>query len=135
MTWKPGMPRNGALEINEMCVIAHGNSKDHGFWEGEEDPGELPIKTTERIVALKIALIHSEASEALEEARDDGLIGDLNADRRDAKGKPIGIAAELADIVIRVGDLAGWLGIDLELAIERKHAHNVSRPRKHGKAF
>ena len=39
---------------------------------------------------------------------------------------------ELADIVIRCLDTAETFGVDLERAIEAKHAYNGSRPRKHG---
>ena len=42
------------------------------------------------------------------------------------------MASELADIVIRVGDLAERLGIDLGRAVEEKHAFNLTRAMKHG---
>jgi len=42
------------------------------------------------------------------------------------------LPSELADIVIRVYDLAGALGIDLDAAIEVKHQYNVGRPYRHG---
>jgi NTP pyrophosphatase (non-canonical NTP hydrolase) len=42
---------------------------------------------------------------------------------------------ELADIVIRVADLAGGLDIDLEDEILKKMEKNTLRPYKHGKKF
>jgi NTP pyrophosphatase (non-canonical NTP hydrolase) len=42
---------------------------------------------------------------------------------------------ELADVAIRLGDLCGGLGIDLETEILNKMAINESRPYKHGKSF
>lgn len=64
-----------------------------------------------------IALIHSEASEALE------------AFRKDDRDEFI---EELADIMIRVLDCAEGLGFDLELAVNRKIAKNRNRSFKHG---
>ena len=49
--------------------------------------------------------------------------------------KPCGIPSELADAVIRIADLAGALGIDLDRAIAEKMAFNEKRPYKHGKKF
>ena len=48
------------------------------------------------------------------------------------KGKPEGIAPELADAVIRLGDLAQTLGIDLQREVIRKMNYNQIRPFKHG---
>ena len=42
---------------------------------------------------------------------------------------------ELADVVIRVLDLAEALHIDLEWHIEQKHKYNTMRPYKHGKKY
>lgn len=43
------------------------------------------------------------------------------------------VAEELADIIIRVCDLAGYLDINLGRAVYQKMKINESRPRKHGK--
>ena len=47
-------------------------------------------------------------------------------------GKMEGVPSELADIVIRVLDLAEYYGIDMGEAIAQKHAYNLTRPYKHG---
>jgi NTP pyrophosphatase (non-canonical NTP hydrolase) len=84
---------------------------------------EFPAKIA---VALKLVLIHSEVSEALEAVRKLGVWEE--------------VVEELADIDIRVADLAGWLeskfGVSLEEEIERKTEKNRNRPKMHGgKAF
>ena len=46
-----------------------------------------------------------------------------------------GFKEELADVAIRLGDLCGGLGIDLEAEIIKKMEKNKDRPSLHGKAF
>lgn len=125
---------------------AHENAVKHGFWEPP-----LPFGTA-------IALIHSELSEALEEERNGNpdiwfacnesdnfictpqdetecLMYGKESLCKYRSRKPEGVAVELADAVIRIADLCGHLGIDLEEVIEIKMAYNEGRPYKHGKKF
>jgi len=62
--------------------------------------------------------LHSEVSEAGEEARDDDLEG---------------FKEELADIAIRLFNIAEVFGIDLEKEIEKKMKVNKERPRLHNR--
>lgn len=78
----------------------------------------------------RIALIASEASEALEAFRD----GHAPTETwyRVPDGKPEGVPSELADVIIRVLDLAEIYGIDISAAIQEKMAYNESRSYRHG---
>jgi NTP pyrophosphatase (non-canonical NTP hydrolase) len=91
---------------------------------------ELSWNEREIPVPEQIALIHSEASEALEAWRNKEP---WSWERRDTNGalKPEGLASEYADILIRVGHYATLLGIDLEYEVERKLKYNMTRGYRH----
>lgn len=138
------------MNINELIQKVHQNAKDHGWWDEPRSMAEL------------LCLIHSEVSEALEEDRNHRKPGETyysgksNSSMRmgsmsfstlfsetpridfDSTGekimiaKPEGIPSELADIVIRVMDICGMYGIDLEKAILEKMEYNRTRPMRHG---
>ncbi len=108
------------LTIADMQQRAWNNSENHGFHEE-------PVAFSTRLM-----LIVSELSEALEEERSGRPITETYFSE---KGSPKGIPSELADVIIRVGDLAGVYGIDLEAAVRDKMAFNETRPRKHGKVY
>jgi NTP pyrophosphatase (non-canonical NTP hydrolase) len=74
-------------------------------------------------------LIHSEVTEAFEEYRSGKPILQTYYDE---KGKPLGVASELADIVVRVADVCGEYGINLEAILLEKMAYNETRPYMHG---
>lgn len=113
--------------IKSWAKLVHQTSVDHGWW-----PTRAMVDIV-RSIPEKLCLIHSEVSEALEVFRDsgNGLTVRLYDDSK-GDNKPIGFESELADIVIRVFDLAEALNIDIERAIAEKHAYNVTRPYRHG---
>lgn len=94
--------------VNDLCREAYQTAMKNGF---HSDPVEM---------GTKLALIHSEVSEALE------------ADR---KGDYDNFVEELADVCIRVFDLCGAMGIDLGNAIDEKMEVNKGRGWKHGKKY
>ena len=111
---------DSSMNIVSLIKKAHGNAVAHGWWDEPKTFGEL------------IALIHSEASEALEEFRNGMTPTEDYLDGSKEPAKPEGIPSELADIVIRVFDICGYYEIDLEEAIKTKMKYNASRPYKHG---
>lgn len=96
-----------------------------------ESKGWVPDEVTTATVFEKLCLIHTEVSEAAEEARVT-LPGFLQSVRYGPDGKPEGFGPEMADVVIRVMNLCSLLNIDLTQMIEMKHEYNRSRPYKHG---
>lgn len=139
------------ISINQLQKSAHQNALDKGFYKGIEDFYELEFKEQQLQVSQKIMLIVSEASEAFEVLRkmkdDEGIYMPENRynvaqgkdEEFDADNFKIHIKDtlpdELADIVIRVFDLAGWLDINLQRHIELKMKYNSTREAKHGKNF
>jgi len=115
--------------IIEDC---HTNAKNKGWWDkyGQGAQADRVLHDFKPdIIAAKLMLVSGELGEALEEVRD-GNPGFYYAP--DGSGKPEGVGVELADVVIRVFDLASWLGIDLADMIRLKMEYNRTRPYLHG---
>lgn len=120
----------------QMAVTINNHQK--GWRSGDLEPqrrnfGEL------------IALLHSEVSEALEAYRDgipvSRVLYENPLDKADLVksfishgelAKPVGVASELADVIIRVLDMADEWDIPLVQALIEKHRFNQSRPARHG---
>lgn len=88
------------------CAINHG-------WYENIDPENPHID----FIPSKLALIHSEISEALQCYR---------------IGEKAGFNKELADGIIRIFDLCAFLDIDIADEVATKHIFNLDRPYKHG---
>ncbi len=82
-------------------------------------------------VGDRIALMHSELSEALEEYRNGKDITDVYYDTFNSD-KPEGFPIELADCIIRILDFCAANNIDIEKAIEIKMEYNETRSFRHG---
>jgi NTP pyrophosphatase (non-canonical NTP hydrolase) len=95
------------IGINALAATIYEQNKVAGWYDKPREVG------------TRLALIHSEISEALEGDRK-GLMDDHLPHRSMFE-------VELADAVIRILDLAGSKSLDLEGAIEEKLAYNQRR--------
>lgn len=94
-----------------------------GQWAKEKGWGR-----NRRSVLEKIALAHTELSEATEEIRNGRSPTEIYL----MDDKPCGFPVELADAVMRLILLAEEEGIDLSEAMILKFQYNSSRPPRHG---
>lgn len=100
--------------VNDLVGVCHRQSVDGGWYTN--------LKTGEKLdrnVPEMLALIHSEVSEALEGYRKN-LMDDKLPHRK-------GVEVELADTIIRIYDLAGYLELDLGGAVVEKMLFNKNR--------
>ncbi len=135
------------MNINTLCNLSHQNAKDKGFWDKERNIGEL------------LMLITSELAEALEAHRknrtaksfDIELMQKFSIDVYNDDTKEWEVSDdfkaefeenvkdtfedEIADVFIRLGDLCGGLGINIDAHIACKMAYNKTREHLHGKAY
>jgi NTP pyrophosphatase (non-canonical NTP hydrolase) len=92
--------------LRELCAQCHAIAKEKGFWDEKRNVGEA------------LMLVVTELAEAME-----GYRHQDDANFRE----------ELADALIRLFDLCGGLGIDIQAEITKKSEKNKARPYKHGK--
>lgn len=136
----------GITELfKHLAKRVHTNAIKHGFWDEAKtvylqriEPGNdespwtsdysLQHWVDELIISQKLALIHSEVTEALEALRD-GISPSKAIPPHSC------LEEELADVIIRILDLAGWMSLDIGSALRAKVSYNEGRPHKHGRGF
>jgi NTP pyrophosphatase (non-canonical NTP hydrolase) len=154
----PMNPDQDCLDLNAFKKAVSKCAHEHGWWD-VKDPYQAskvnggPVRN----MGEMIALMHSELSEALEAWREHDNITEIryeypNGDngeviclyaphflRDDGEGnsitelgKPVGVASEFADVIIRILDTCDTLNIPITEALIRKHQYNLSRPYRHG---
>jgi NTP pyrophosphatase (non-canonical NTP hydrolase) len=130
------------MNINNLIELSHSTAKEKGFWDSERNIPEL------------LMLVVSELSEGLEALRKGHMSNHdtVSSLYNSYLEEPYPMDAEtfktefqnhvknsfedeIADTVIRLFDLCGGLGIDLETHILLKINYNKLRGYKHGKTF
>lgn len=109
--------------MREWAKEIHENAVAHGWWEEDRTISEI------------CALIHSELSEALEEARAERpmmyVMDEYNGEyiqnpKYFGAKKPEGIAVELADAVIRMLDWMAYCGQEYRLDIAEEQGERIA---------
>lgn len=105
------------MTLEELQIEAGKNSEAKGFHDLEVSVGD------------RLMLMVTELAEAMEEWR----AGHPEYETYYSDGgKPEGVPAELADVVIRIADFCYFYSIDLQKAIDEKMTYNATRPPLHG---
>lgn len=124
------------MKINDLVFDAHKNAVEKGFYNSQRNVPEL------------LMLIVSELGEACEALRKNKI-----TNTKPLLSNPLNdfehpqwlfnfegfvkdtFEDEIADCFIRLADLCGYMGIDIESHIKAKMEYNKTRPKKHGKSF
>lgn len=111
-----------ALAINDLAEEIFDKTREAGWWDEAQrvNPNADSSVPDRYLIPTKIALMHSELSEALEGFRK-GQMDDHLPHRQM-------IEVELADAIIRILDTAGYLELDVGGALMEKLAYNATRP-------
>lgn len=117
-----------AQVLNELADDISNTSESKGFWD-PDDVGDMGI------IPLKIALIHDECSEALQVHRKEYDDAEEDIVSRMTPMQEDDFAEEIADVIIRSLDLAGYYDWDIGTIIVDKMAKNEGRPYRHGKRY
>jgi NTP pyrophosphatase (non-canonical NTP hydrolase) len=109
--------------LNAMSDDIHHRNVEAGWWTNMDTGKSLLGKNSKgkdrRNVPEMLCLIHSEVSEAMEGYRKN--LADTHLKHRSM------FEVELADVLIRLFDLAGAHGLDLGGAVEEKLLYNSTR--------
>jgi NTP pyrophosphatase (non-canonical NTP hydrolase) len=119
--------------LNKLRDEIHEYAINKGFWDNQRETGTL------------LMLCVSELAEAMEADRKDRY-ADLELIEKDKEdfidfkwsfenSIKDTFEDELADTIIRILDLCGAKGIDIEKHIELKMKYNATRERMHGKKY
>jgi len=113
--------------LNDLARDAFQTAASKGF-HNDDHPAEIDIPR-------KLALIHSEASEALDTLREPYDDDDLDPISGMTPMQEDDFTTEIADIIIRCLDLCASYELDIGDAVLNKMAKNQGRIFKHGKNF
>ena len=108
------------MTIQDLQFLSWKTAEEKGFHEGRAGSRDDAL--------VRICLIHTEASEAAQLVKR-RWPQDTNVLSEEFRNE---LAEELADILIRVGDLAECCMLDLDKAVKLKMAKNAGRNRLYG---
>lgn len=103
-----------AMAMEWLQAQVYETAVSKGWYEKPSDDG------------TRIALMHSELSEALEELRKPVQAASSKCP------EVLAVEEELADVIIRIADFAEARGFNLGKAIVAKARYNEGRPHRHG---
>lgn len=112
-----------------LAQIAHANSRAKGFWQIHDVIKAHPTHSAELLKIWELSrhdLMHTELAEATE-----GVRKNLQDDHLPHRSMRV---CELADVVIRILDVAGAEEMPLAEVILEKMAYNAGREFMHGKS-
>lgn len=141
--------------FDELCRRSNEMAKEKGFWDDFNMTMDFLMKrgTQEQynvvksaFVSQKLALIASEASEAINALRKKSFSKDTDIHRWNTPDNELdpeffagtvkdSVQDELADTVIRIFDFCGAFEIDLFAHIKGKMKYNATRRKRHGAKF
>ncbi|MDR0476212.1 MAG: hypothetical protein LBH43_21420 [Treponema sp.] len=119
------------MTLNELRDEVYEYAKKQGFHETPTNLGE------------SLMLVVSELSEALEADRNGKRFAKTGVSADEIKLISGGfekfargtVEEEITDAIIRLFDIAGTLGMDLDRWVQSKMEYNKTRPYKHGKLY
>lgn len=143
--------------LNQIASAIYQNAVDHGFYDAEHKMVKAvgsDISNHEILQHLvfgqRVALIHSELSEALEADRMNRFasLASFNSKRQVTPRTGVDpfkdkfeihikdtVEDEIADALIRILDLCAANNIDIGTHVRLKMAYNAMRPKMHGKKY
>ena len=135
--------------LNDLAKHCHNEAKQKGWYDKERPVTELLMLT---VCEISEAVEADRKQKHCEVSQDDfkRLVKNYmeQMEYSGVEAKPITVENsvfqnhikdtfqdEIADTMIRLLDLVGYMDIDIDFHIQKKLQYNQSRPQKHGKAY